>query len=325
MIKKAALLLAGVFITLFIAGHFGFSEILQATITANPLYILLAVVMQIATLGLMAARLVAISSKEGGLSFRKALRVSIAGMAANLLTPVAKIGGEPLKIYMLKKDFGTSRSSAIVSIDTITEIVSSLVTAAIIFLIFIKFLPAPLFMYFAVFFVVVILSLAFVFKLFTDFSWLNRTVGWITRRISKYKKVKDMDYARAFHAAFGEMIQSRGMMSSALLLSFAIKILEFVRMWLVFLALGTILPFDIVMILWAVLLILSMIPWLPGGLGLVEFGGISVFIMFGIQKGIAASGMLIDRLISFWLMILLGAVLFIIYKDRNNIAKADVK
>lgn len=322
MLKKAVLLLIGILITVFIAGHFGFSDILQATLMANPLYIALAVAMQVATLCLIAARLVAISSKEGGLSFKKAMRVSIAGMAANLLTPVAKIGGEPLKIYMLKKDFGTSKSSAIVSIDTITEIVSSLITAAIIFLIFIKFLPAPLFVYFAVFFVVVILSLAFVFKLFTDFSWLNRTVGWITNRISKYKKVKDMDYAMAFHAAFGEMIQSRGTMSSALLLSFAIKILEFARMWLVFLALGTVLPFDVVMIIWAVLLILSMIPWLPGGLGLVEFGGISVFIMFGLQKGVAASGMLIDRIISFWFIILLGAAVFIMYKDKNKAVKS---
>ena len=71
------------------------------------------------------------------------------------------------------------------------------------------------------------------------------------------------------------------------------------------------------MIIWAVLLILSMIPWLPGGLGLVEFGGIYVFIMFGIQKGVAASGMFIDRFISFWFIVLLGAVLFVINRVKK--------
>ena len=315
--KKAGLLLAGVVVTVFIANHFGLSEIIQSVAAANLMYIVLAVVMQLATFGLMAARLVVISGKENGIGFRRALKVSIAGMAADLLTPVAKIGGEPLRIYMLKDKFGTSKSSAIVSIDTITEIISSLLTTVMIFLIFIKFLPESLFVYFAVFFAVVILLLAFVFKIFTDFSWLEKIVGWIAGKIPKYNKAKNIDYAMAFHKAFGEMIQNKGVMSSALFLSFAMKVLEFARLWLVFLALGTVLPFDIVMIIWAVLLILSMIPWLPGGLGLVEFGGIYVFIMFGIQKGVAASGMFIDRFISFWFIVLLGAVLFVINRVKK--------
>ena len=229
--KKAGLLLAGVVVTVFIANHFGLSEIIQSVAAANLMYIVLAVVMQLATFGLMAARLVVISGKENGIGFRRALKVSIAGMAADLLTPVAKIGGEPLRIYMLKDKFGTSKSSAIVSIDTITEIISSLLTTVMIFLIFIKFLPESLFVYFAVFFAVVILLLAFVFKIFTDFSWLEKIVGWIAGKIPKYNKAKNIDYARAFHKAFGEMIQNKGVMSSALFLSFAMKVLEFARLF----------------------------------------------------------------------------------------------
>lgn len=309
MLKTSALLALGVAIIFAIAGYFGFPEIARSVANANPVYIAGAIILQAATLLLLAARLVIISRPQGCIGFFTAFKVTMYGMVMNLLTPVAKIGGEPLKIYMLRRNFQTSRASAIVSLDTMTEIVASFAAVLLIFLIFIKFLPGALFAYFIVFFAVAIAALAFVFKLFTDFSWLNSFIGWFTGKISKYKKVSNIDYARAFQTTFSSLIKQKRAMAGAFSLSFAVKIAEFARMWLVFLALGTVLPLDVVLILWAVLLILSMVPWLPGGLGLVEFGGISAFIMFGVPSSIAASGMLIDRFISFWLILIAGAVL----------------
>ena len=312
------LLAAGIAATVLIAGYFGFSDIIAVVQGANINYIALAVLMQMATLAMMALRLKVISKPKGNIGMVHAFRVTISGMAMNLLTPVAKIGGEPLKVYLLKKKLGASESSAIVSIDTITEIISSFLTVLLIFFMFIKFLPAALFIYFVVFFVVAIAFIAFTFKLFTDVSWLNKTVGWFIRKISRYRKVDEMDYAKIFHGVFMGLIRNRRLMVQALSMSFAMKILEFARMWLVFLALGTVLPFDVVLIIWAVLLILSMIPWLPGGLGLVEFGGISVFILFGIQNGVAASGVLIDRFISFWLILIMGLAIWSMRKEEDR-------
>ncbi|MBI2172942.1 MAG: flippase-like domain-containing protein [Candidatus Aenigmarchaeota archaeon] len=312
------LLAVGIAVTVLIAGYFGFSDIIAAVQNANINYIALAVLLQAATLVMLALRLKVIAKPKGNIGIVRAFRVTISGTAMNLLTPVAKIGGEPLKVYLLKKKFGASESSAIVSIDTMTEIVSSFLAVLLIFFVFIKFLPAALFIYFMVFFIVAIIFIAFTFKLFTDFSWLNKTTGWFIRKISKYRKVHEMDYARIFHSVFMDLIRNRRLMVQALSLSFAMKMLEFARMWLVFLALGTVLPPDVVIIIWAVLLILSMIPWLPGGLGLVEFGGISVFIMFGIQRGVAASGVLIDRFISFWFILILGLVIWAMRKEEDR-------
>jgi uncharacterized protein (TIRG00374 family) len=315
--KSALLLAAGIAIIIFIAGYFGFSEIVEAAQNANISYIILALVLQGATLALLALRFMVISGPQGRIGFLSAFRVVMFGMVMDFLTPVAKVGGEPMKVYMLKKRFGTSKSSAIVSIDTVIEIIASFITALLIFLVFIKFLPASLYAYFIIFFAVVVISLAFVFKILTDFSWLKRIVDWLIKKISKYRRVGDVDYAKIFHSTFSQLIKDKKTMGWAFAITFLTKILEFARMWLVFLALGTVLPLDIVLILWAVLLILSMVPWLPGGLGLVEFGGISAFILFGIPKGIAASGMLIDRFISFWLILITGAIMFYVSK-RNK-------
>ena len=49
-----------------------------------------------------------------------------------------------------------------------------------------------------------------------------------------------------------------------------------------------------------------MVPWLPGGLGIVEAGGAGAFIFFGVQKSISISGVLIERLITFWFVIIIG-------------------
>lgn len=313
MIKKSILLILGAAITILIAGYFGFTEIFQAVSSLNPIYIIAAIMLQLAAIPLLAIRLVLISRPEGKLSMARSLKINMYGFVMDLLTPIAKLGGEPLKIYMLKKDFGASKSSAIISIDTVTEIVASFITVLLIFFVFIKFLPSQLMPYFIVFFIVVIAALAFVFKLFTDFSWLDRIVKWLVKKISKYRKVSDIDYAKIFHDTFSSLIKQKKAMAAAFSLSFAIKITEFARMWLVFLALGTVLPLDVVLILWAVLLILSMVPWLPSGLGLVEFGGIAAFIMFGVPKGVAASGMLIDRFISFWFILIIGGAAFWLY------------
>ncbi len=316
MLKPAILLIIGIIATMLVAGYFGFSEIWAAVQNADFNYIILALVLQIIAIILLSVRIIVVSRPQGYMGFARAFKVTMFGMVINFITPVAKVGGEPLKIYMLKKNFGTSKSSAIVSIDTVTEIIASFITAMAIFLIFIKFLPASLYAYFIIFFIIVIISLAFVFKILTDFSWLKKIVDWFIKKISKYRKVGNVDYAKIFHSTFSQLISNKKMMGWAFVITFATKILEFARIWLVFLALGTVLPLDVVLILWAVLLILSMIPWLPNGLGLVEFGGISAFIIFGIPKGVAASGMLIDRFISFWFIMVLGAVM--LYMSRRS-------
>ena len=92
-------------------------------------------------------------------------------------------------------------------------------------------------------------------------------------------------------------------------ITFVSKIVEFLRTWVIFLALGVVLPFEIVIFVWSIIMILSLVPWLPGNLGLIEAGGASAYILFGVASAVAVSGILIERLMSLWLMMGIGLMI----------------
>ena len=51
---------------------------------------------------------------------------------------------------------------------------------------------------------------------------------------------------------------------------------------------------------------LFLVPWLPGNLGLIEFGTAGALTLLGVTGTAAAGGVLLDRFISFWLVLVIG-------------------
>ena len=62
--------------------------------------------------------------------------------------------------------------------------------------------------------------------------------------------------------------------------------------------------------------LLTTIPALPGGLVIVEGGIIAVLISFGLTSSEGLSVAILDRLISYWSLILVGLVVFLTTHDR---------
>ncbi len=58
--------------------------------------------------------------------------------------------------------------------------------------------------------------------------------------------------------------------------------------------------------------LLTVVPFTPGGLGLVETGLVGLLLFAGIPKEIAVATALLDRTISYWSVIVLGFILFFI-------------
>lgn len=54
---------------------------------------------------------------DGKISFWKLFRIKITGEAANTLTPINFLGGDPLRVYLLKKNFPATESAASVVVD----------------------------------------------------------------------------------------------------------------------------------------------------------------------------------------------------------------
>jgi uncharacterized protein (TIRG00374 family) len=62
--------------------------------------------------------------------------------------------------------------------------------------------------------------------------------------------------------------------------------------------------------------LLTTIPALPGGLVLVEGGIIAVLVFFGLTASQALSVAILDRLISYWSLIAVGLVVFLLSHRR---------
>ena len=325
MRKRLILFIIGVALTLFVIHIFGLDQTVAAISQAKMEYIALAFLMQLVIQGLLASRLIVIAYNKGYLSFRNAFLTTQAGIFVSLVTPIAKVGGEPLKIYMLRQFFGTTKASAIVAVDSFVEIISTVLVVLLAVIFFAPQLGAHLLFTFVLFLIVIFLILGVILKIIFTPKWLGRIINWIVRRISRFQNVDNKDYATLFYKALTTLIKDKKMIFTSFGLSFFIKLLEFMRIWIIFLALGFIVPFSTIVIVWSIVIILLMIPWLPGSLGLVEFGGVSAYILFNISAAAAASAVVLDRLIAFWFVLLIGMISIYVSKQNDLIPKLKLK
>ncbi|MBI4018544.1 MAG: flippase-like domain-containing protein [Candidatus Aenigmarchaeota archaeon] len=302
---ELALLILGAVSIFFIAEFFGLEQILAGLAGADPLIAAAAVVAQVLLLSLTALRLMVISRKYARLGFLEAMNASLIGMFVSAVSPLARLGGEPAKVYLLKDKISAEKGSAVIAVDVLAEVISLyiVIMASVVFLQ--NDIPSQLSPAILPFLIIsVFLTVVFV-KICTNREWLDGIIGFVSR-IPKFSVLKERDYAQRFHESFGELARDGRSMLSVLLISLVMKLLEFARMWLVILALGQLVPFKVVVAVWLVLLVLSAVPWLPGGLGLVEGGMILALVQLGVAPHVAGSAILLDRFISFWLVIAAG-------------------
>ncbi len=302
----ALLFLIGIVLIAAVLAFFGINEVFGTVVAANTNLIVFAFAVQVISLLLIVLRLVIIARKYDHLGFKEAFKVSMSGMAISLITPIAKIGGEPLKIYMLKKKYGGSKSTAIIAADTLLELASSLFVVLLVFVIFLKDIPGFLYSSFVAFLIIVGIAIVGLITLMLNKRWMRKLTRFLSRRIGRFAHVRRKDYADMFHKAFLVLVKDKKLVATTFTISLVSKVFEFLRMWLVFAAIGVVLPWHVVPIVWSVILVLYLVPWLPGSLGLVEFFGAGVFVFFGLSTTAAAGGILLDRFISYWFVMILG-------------------
>lgn len=98
-------------------------------------------------------------------------------------------------------------------------------------------------------------------------------------------------------------------------LSFLIWFTEVGRVYFVVQAMGLHLSPPYVVLLALTQALLSVVPFTPGGLGLVEAGLVGLLLFAGIPKELAVATALLDRTISYWSVIGLGFLLFLIRRE----------
>lgn len=308
----------------------GLPEILSVIANADHVCIILSFLMQVAALLLLGMKLDAITKGQGnlrlvkgrwsagsytGIGFWNAFRANMSGVLASFLTPVARIGGEPVKIMALRKSgISVAASTAIVATDSFTEVFSYyvIVMASIAFILITGTLSFAMMIPFILIFMISSALLVLFFVMCFNFSILTKVVGMVKafvarmpRRFSRADDGRD-DYAWGFYDTFTLMMTNKPFMIRIFAVSFLVKLLEFLRMYFLFVAFGYDVSFVTIILAWSIMLLVGMIPATPGGLGFVEAGGTYAYVIFGIAKPVAGAVVVIDRLISFWFVIFIG-------------------
>jgi uncharacterized protein (TIRG00374 family) len=277
--------------------------------------------------------------------FTTLLMMLFASLFGNNVTPSAA-GGEPLRAYLLREVEGTP-----------FEIGFASSTADRVF----EFLPFVLISILAALFVLSwnvsaltrILVIVMVFLSIFLFSIViyagvkrevaQRVIISIARsiyptfiRLTK-KKISFVEvteklifYINRFSGGFITALKDRNVFVIAFFLSFGMWGLDMLRMYVCFAALGTYPPPVAVIVIYTIGILISLLPLLPGAWGIREATLIALFAVVGISADVVMSASLIDRLASYIIPTIIGALAALYYgrkvRNKGSMAhKADPK
>jgi hypothetical protein len=135
-------------------------------------------------------------------------------------------------------------------------------------------------------------------------------------------------YINRFSTGFVTALQDRNVFLIAFILSFGMWGLDMLRMYVCFGALGVYPPVLALVIIYTVGILISLLPLLPGAWGIREATLIALFAVVGVSADVVMAASLIDRLASYIIPTILGALAALYYgrkvKNRSaNLPSSD--
>lgn len=274
---------------------------------ANRGYLLLAFATYYGSFGLRAARWKSLLQSADvrpapGKELPRVPQLSIMfvlGWFANCLVP-AKLG-DAYRGYLLKQRSGTSFGGALGTIfaERLADMMTlGLVLVVTAFVVFGRHLPADvsMWMYIAVGLAVTLIACVLVVFRFRHFFR-----GFVPLRIRHH-------YISLEEGALG----SFGRIPTLLVLTAIIWAFEGIRLYLVTLSVAGGISFAAALFVALLASLLTVIPLTPAGLGFVEFGVVGVLTVIGVGQQTAASIALLDRVVAYWSVIVVGSIVYLI-------------
>lgn len=307
--KKKISFLVGLLLFFGVFYYTGGTELLNILSRANLFYLSLGLLLQLSIIYLYTIRLkIILSSQNYNLGFKEVFKILVAGMSVNQLTPIARAGGEPVKMYYISKnDVPATKSTASVIIEITAELISIYTTLLLV----IFFLSSIQYLSTKYLFISIPVVGAFTVAMVLIFRFLlkeENIKNFIQKYILRFFKTKKKIPTKDFTYSLRTLLKHRKLQFKIFSLSFIARVLEILRIYFLLIAINYPSIFFLVLAAWALQFLFSMIPWLPGGLGLIEGGTISALVLLGIPMKISSSLILLDRVLSFWLPIFLGFI-----------------
>ena len=316
--KQFYVLLASVLLIVVLILWIGPSNIIHALETANWWLILLAALIHLVVVAIRSLRWGFIINQTR--EYRKNFIVKTIGIFAGNFSPM-KTAGEVLTAVAGKKinkiNLSEGLSAGLTERFFDLAIVGSLLIISGLFL--------PKIRYIAILGGISTLAVMIVvyFINWREGSgvWIYDKIHPLIKRLPIKEEVLDNLYLKFTQGLRGMIEYARSFSSLknltlVFLLSFSSWILECVRLYTVFAAFDVQISFVAIIIIFLLANVIGVISALPGGMGSIEISLTGLFLLFGVSSALAGSIALVDRLVSFWLVNILGMI-FASYYARD--------
>ncbi len=225
--------------------------------------------------------------------------VYVLGWFANCIVP-AKLG-DAYRGYLLKQRSGTSFGSALGTIfaERLADMMTlGIVLVATAFIVFGRHIPADVSVWM---YVAIGLALALIIGVLVVFRFRHFFRSFVPVRVLDH-------YIKLEEGALG----SFGRLPTLLLLTALIWAFEGIRLYFVTLSVSGGVTFAAALFVALLASLLTVVPLTPAGLGFVEFGVVGILTVIGVTQQTAASIALLDRVIAYWSVLLVGAIVYLI-------------
>ncbi|MEM2874485.1 MAG: lysylphosphatidylglycerol synthase transmembrane domain-containing protein [Candidatus Hadarchaeales archaeon] len=293
------------------------SEMIKALASADYHMVMLALCVYIFGILCWSARWRYTLSRVGyRIPLRHVFQVVLSGIFVNNMTPMTYAGGDPIARTILMSrttKVPASHASATIVSELLLDI--PLFAFLLLFGIFASFLHAQLEMLALLIgsWIFVILLFVLGISAFLKRRMVARKFVGLFVRILKFfrrkpQRKKIEESVERFYRG-GTLIFSRLRVAMFVtLISSFLWALGIIRLWVVFCAVGYSPQLPMLMLALTLPAIAGLIPLLPGGIGTVDITILSIFLTFGVPKGMAISALLIDRSISLIFGTSIGAI-----------------
>ncbi|WP_297519776.1 lysylphosphatidylglycerol synthase transmembrane domain-containing protein [Thermococcus sp.] len=323
MNRKYGLIGAGIAVIILLLWWAGIGEVIEILRTARLDYFLLAIAVYVASLVTWALRWqVLMKSLNIRPKFREVLGALLVGVFINNVTPGARGGGEPVRAYYVHKRTGDPYGPvfATVMMDRILDVIPvvfMLVLATVhVYRLGSITLTVTLILLDAFF---AVLTFATVGVLLSErktkriLYWLYRQFRRITpKRAAKYEErfVRAVEVSvPQFQENFRMLMRHKKAFAISLIWSFVTWTLILLRSYYIFYSINSPIRLVDVMVVQMIGIVVGMVSVVPGGAGLIELINSTVYVLLGINKEIAVTATILERLISYWAPTVIGAVI----------------
>jgi hypothetical protein len=299
-----------VLLVIFLIVWVGPYEILNSLKSANWILILLALLIHIIVVFLRGCRWGFIIKKPW--DFKDNFVVKSIGLFAGNFSPF-RTAGEPITAIVGKKINGISISEGLSA--GLTERFFDLMIVGLLLIVACFFVPQVRIL--AI--IGAFLSLGLVFLIYilnwheNSSSWIYKKIHFLLRKLPLSEKYLDNIYNQALNG-LKEMVKYTKSFSSISNLSFVFILsglcwlLECIRLLTIFYAFNIKIGLMEVIIIFLLANFIGVVSALPGGMGSIEISMTGLFVIFKVPKAISGSIALVDRLVSFWAVTVIGII-----------------